>query len=412
MRGERPRRVLMIVENLPVPFDRRVWQEATTLRANGYTVSVICPKGRGYEAGHEVIDGIAVYRHPLPFEADGALGYLLEYTMATFFQFLLAWRVWFDRGFDVIHACNPPDTIFVVGGFFKLLFGRRFIFDHHDLSPELYLAKTGGKKGSLYRVLVLLERLTYRTADVAIATNDSYRDVAIERAGMSPDRVYVVRSGPAMRQLQPHDPNPEVKHGRDHLVVYVGIMGAQDGVPLLLEAARQVVYEHGRDDVQFALVGAGTEFPHVCELTHTLGLDNQVTLTGLLPRDSDLMLDILATAEVGVSPDPPTEMNDKSTMNKTLEYMAHGLPLVQFDLTEGRVSAGDAALYAAGASADDLACKLIELLDDPERREAMGRIGRERIERMFAWERQEPALLSAYDRAFGTPVRRRRYATE
>ncbi|MGE3962231.1 MAG: glycosyltransferase family 4 protein [Dehalococcoidia bacterium] len=406
------RRVLMIVENLPVPFDRRVWQEAKTLRANGYGVSVICPKGRGYEAGHEVIDGIAVYRHPLPFEADGALGYVIEYGLATFFQFLLAWRVFLTRGFDVVHACNPPDTIFIVGGFFKLLFGRRFIFDHHDLSPELYVAKRGGRRGPLYGALVFFERMTYRTADVSIATNDSYRQVAIERAGMSPDRVYVVRSGPAMRHLEPREPNPKVRRGRRHLVSYVGIMGAQDGVPLLLEAAREVVHGHGRDDVQFVLVGSGTEFPRIAQLTRELGLGEHVTLTGLLPPNSDELLDILATADIGVSPDPPSEMNDKSTMNKTLEYMAHGMPLVQFDLTEGRVSAGDAALYAEGARPDDLARKILQLLDNADLRESMGRIGRERIERLFSWERQEPELLAAYDHAFGAPARRRQYVPE
>ena len=410
--AESPRRVLMIVENLPVPFDRRVWQEANTLRSNGYEVNVICPKGRGYRASHEVIDGIAVYRHPLPFEADGALGYVLEYGLSTFFQFLLAWRVFLTRGFDVIHACNPPDTIFVVGGFFKLLFGRRFIFDHHDLSPELYVAKREGKRGPLYGPLVFLERMTYRVADVSIATNDSYRQVAIDRAGMPADLIYVVRSGPAMRHLDPREPNPALRHGRRYLVAYVGIMGSQDGVPLLLEAAREVVHGQGRDDVQFVLVGSGTEFPRIEQLTRDLDLEGHVTLTGLLPPNSDELLDILATADVGVSPDPPSEMNDKSTMNKTLEYMAHGMPLVQFDLTEGRVSAGDAALYAQGASPEDLARKLLQLLDDADLRGAMGRIGRERIERLFAWERQEPELLAAYDHAFGESVRRERYAVE
>ncbi len=396
------RRVLMIVENLPVPFDRRVWQEATTLRDHGYEVSVISPKGRGYTRGHETIDGIAVYRHPLPFEATHWYGYLVEYGLALAFQFALAWRVWFTRGFDVIHACNPPDTIFLVASVFKILARRRFIFDHHDLSPELYAAKRGRAGGVLHRVLLRLERMTYRLADVAIVTNESYRKVALTRGGMTPDRVFVVRSGPDLTRLAPRPPNEAVRNGRRYLVAYVGIMGLQDGVALLLEAIRHVVHDRGRDDVQFALVGGGTEFDRVAGLVRSLRLEEHVTLTGLLPPYSDLLLDILATADVGVSPDPPNAMNDKSTMNKTLEYMAFGKPVVQFDLTEGRVSAGEASLYASGEDPHDLGDRIVELLDDEAMRTYRGRLGRDRIERVLSWEHQQPVLLKAYERAWAS----------
>jgi len=401
---DRARRVLFIVENLPVPFDRRVWQEATTLHRQGYGVSVICPKASGYERSHEVIDGIAIYRHPLPFEATGWLGYLLEYAVALFFQFVLAWRVFFTRGFDAIHACNPPDTIFIVGGFFKLFFGKRFIFDHHDLSPELYQAKTGKQRGTLHRVLLLLERLTFRVADVSIATNDSYRAVAVGRGGMDPADVFVVRSGPDMSRVQRRAPNVDLRRGHRYLVTYVGIMGPQDGVPLLIEAARYLVRDL-RCDAQFVLVGGGTEFDRVRDLVAEYGLEDCVTLTGLQPPHSDVFLDALNTADVGVAPDPPNPMNDKSTMNKTLEYMAFGKPVVQFELTEGRASAGPAALYARGEDAHDLAHKIETLLEHQDMREAMGRLGRERIETTLSWQHQEPALLNAYDRAF---VRRAR----
>lgn len=195
------RRVLIIVENLPVPFDRRVWNEATTLTRHGYQVAVICPQTDGYREKYEVLDGIRIYRHPLPVEARGAIAYPVEYTVALFWQFVLAWRVMRQGGFDVIHACNPPDTIFLIGGFFKLFFGKRFLFDHHDLNPELYEAKFG-RRGFLYRALVALERWTFRTADISIATNNSYRTVAIERGGMNPDKVHVVRSGPQLERLK------------------------------------------------------------------------------------------------------------------------------------------------------------------------------------------------------------------
>ncbi len=398
-RADRRRRVLIIVENLPVPFDRRVWQEARTLQENGYGVSVICPKGKDYRRGHEVIEGIAVYRHPLPFEATRWYGYLFEYGLALLFQFALAWRVFFTRGFDVVHACNPPDTIFIVGAFFRLL-GKRFVFDHHDLSPELFRAKSGGRGGPLYRLLLLFERLTFRLADVSIATNDSYREVAIKRGRMDPRRVYVVRSGPDLSRVRQRPPNLEMKRGRRYLVTYVGIMGAQDGVPLLLHAARTLIQEMGREDVQFVLVGGGTEFDHVRALVQQLGLQEHVTLTGLQPPQSDLLLDALNTADVGVSPDPPNEMNDHSTMNKTLEYMAFGKPVVQFDLTEGRASAGEASLYARDADPVDLARQIAALLDDEALRARMGAIGRERIENMLSWRHQEPVLLAAYDAAF------------
>lgn len=404
-KGRRERRVLIIVENLPVPFDRRVWQEATALRDAGYQVSVICPKSRDYRLSHEVVDGIEVYRHPLPHQATNWYGYLAEYAWALAWAFGLAWRVHFTRGFDVIHACNPPDAIFLVGGFFKVVLRKRFLFDHHDLSPELYVAKGGRAGGFLHRVLTQLERLTYRTADAAITTNDSYRRVALDRGGMQPERVFVVRSGPDLSRVRRLPPDPALKNGRRYLVTYVGIMGAQDGVDLLLEAARCLVYDLGRSDTQFLLVGGGTELERMRALSEELGLTDYVTFTGLQPPDSDLLWTALSTCDVGVSPDPPNEMNDHSTMNKVLEYMTFAKPVVQFDLTEGRASAGAASLYARGADPRDLARKVEVLLDDEGMRTRMGAIGRQRIETMLGWEHQKPALFAAYEAALGERAR-------
>lgn len=391
------RRVLIIVENLPVPFDRRVWQEATTLVDNGYQVSIICPTGKGHDSRHEILDGIHIYRHPLPFEADGALGYLLEYGAALFWELRLAWRVHRERGFDVIHACNPPDLIFLVGGFFKLFLGKKFLFDHHDINPELFEAKFG-HRGLLWKAMVLFERLTFRTADVSIATNESYRAIAIERGRMPPEDVFVVRSGPKLDRLRILPPDPELKKGRNYLVGYVGVMGKQEGIDLLLQSVRHIVHDLGRKDIHFGFVGGGTELANLQAMAGELGVQDYVTFTGRVP-DEDLLA-MLNTADVCVNPDVANPMNDKSTMNKIMEYMALGKPIVQFDLTEGRFSARDASFYARQNDVNDMAAKILELLDDPELRGKMGRYGRERVTTELEWSYEVPKLLKAYDRLF------------
>ncbi|MGE5546324.1 MAG: glycosyltransferase family 4 protein [Solirubrobacterales bacterium] len=391
------RKVLMIVENLPVPRDRRVWQEAQTLRDAGWTVSVICPATAAYPRGHAVIDGIHIWRHPLPPEAEGALGYAREYLAALFWEFVLAWRVLFARGFDVIHACNPPETLFLVGGFFKLLLGKRFIFDHHDVSPELYVAKFG-RKDAFHRLLLLFERLTFRTADVSIATNESFKKIAVERGGMAPEDVFVVRSGPDVRRLKVSAPDPALKRGARHLLAYVGVMNNQDGVEYVLQAMHDIVVRRGRQDVRAVLMGDGPMLPRLKELAGELGITHAVEFTGW--ADDDVLMPMLNAADVCVSPDPVNPFNDKCTMNKILEYMALAKPVVLFDLTEGRRSAGEAALYARDNDAGDLADKIVTLLDDPEMRRRMGEIGRARMESELSWEHQAPRLLAAY-RALG-----------
>ena len=394
--GSRPRggRVLIIVENLPLPFDRRVWQEARTLHAAGYVVSIICPKGPGCERGYEQIEGIAIYRHTQPFEASGAFGYFAEYTWALLAEFMLSLRILlFGRGFDVIQACNPPDTIFLIGGFYKL-FGKKFIFDHHDINPELYVAKFN-RKDSFYKLLLAFERWTFKTADVCIATNESYRRIAMERGGVAPERVFVVRSGPDLSRLKFMPPDPALKKGRRFLVGYVGVMGRQEGIDGLLSAVRHIVHAKGRRDVHFGLVGGGTSLAEAKALAKEFEIDDYVTFTGRVP-DAELLA-MLNTADVCVNPDVANEMNDKSTMNKIMEYMALGKPIVQYDLTEGRVSAQDASLYAAKNDPIDLATKLLVLLDDEALRRRMGAAGQDRVRNVLAWEHEAPRLLAAYD---------------
>jgi glycosyltransferase involved in cell wall biosynthesis len=387
------KRVLILVENLPSPFDRRVWQEATALRDAGWTVSIACPTGRGYEKRFERIDGIDIHRYPLPVEASGVLGYALEYGAAIFWSFVLSWKVLFGRGFDVIHACNPPDLLFLVGGFFKL-FGKKFVFDHHDINPELYEAKFG-RRDFLYRVMLALERWTFRTADVSIATNESYRRIAIGRGGMPPERVFVVRSGPSLERMKIVPPVDALRRGRRYLVGYVGVMGRQEGIDLLLQAVRAIVHERGRTDVHFGLVGGGTSLEEMKALARELGVADYVTFTGRVP-DAELLA-MLGTADVCVNPDVANEMNDKSTMNKIMEYMSLGKPIVQFDLAEGRFSAQEASLYARKNDPADLAHRILELLDDPERRARMGAYGRRRVEDELEWRHEIPKLLAAYD---------------
>jgi glycosyltransferase involved in cell wall biosynthesis len=391
------RRVLILVENLPSPFDRRVWQEATTLHANGYGVSIICPTGKGYEIHYEEVDGIHIYRYDLPMEAEGAKGYAVEYSAALWHTFRLAWRVRREQGFDVIHACNPPDLLFLIGGFFKLFFGTKFLFDHHDINPELYEAKFG-RRDFFWKLMVWLERMTFKTADVSIATNESYKKIAIERGGMNPAKVYVVRSGPKLDRLRVIPPVEELKMGRKYLVGYVGVMGKQEGIDLLLQAARYIIKDMERTDVHFGLIGGGTSLEDMKQLAAELDIADYVTFTGRVPDQA--LLEMLNTADVCANPDVANEMNDKSTMNKIMEYMALGKPIVQFDLSEGRFSAQEASLYAARNDPEDMARKIVELLDDPERRLRMGEFGRNRVINQLEWQFEVPKLLAAYNALF------------
>jgi glycosyltransferase involved in cell wall biosynthesis len=397
-------RVLIIVENLPLPFDRRVWLEARTLKAAGAKVSIICPTGRGYETRHEVLEGIDIYRHPLPVEADGALGYLLEYGAALFWETVLAWRVFLKGGLDVIHGCNPPDLIFLVALPFRL-FGVRYLFDHHDINPELYEAKYD-RKGLFWKLMLLFERLTFKAARVSIATNESYRRIAMERGGKRPDDVFVVRSGPDLSKVKPVAPVDAWRNGRRFLVGYVGVMGRQEGIDLLLEAVRQIVHVRGRQDVQFGLVGGGSSLEEMKALATKLQLDDYVTFTGRAP--DQVLLEVLSTADVCVNPDVANPFNDRCTMNKIMEYMALGKPIVQFEMTEGRVSAGEASLYAEKNDPADMADKILGLLDDPEQRARMGALGRERVERELSWATQIEPLLTAYERVLAGKVNRAR----
>lgn len=388
------RRVLILVENLPVPLDRRVWLEATTLTEAGYLVSVICPTGRGWDALYEELEGVHIYRYPAPAEAhSGALAYGLEWGLALWRMMRLSGRVRREGGFDVIHGCNPPDLLFLVALRWRLA-GVRYLFDHHDVSPELFEAKFG-KRGALWWAMRLFERLSFAAASVSIATNESFRKVALGRGGMDPADVFVVRSAPKLDGFQPsprHDADGPLRIG------YVGVIGQQEGMDLLVAAAEHLIRRLGHEDVHFEIVGFGPHLDTVKADVAARGLETHFTFHGALYGAE--MLSVLNRCAIGVSPDPKNPMNDISTMNKIMEYMTLEMPSVQFDLTEGRASAGEASLYATPNDPEDFAAKLATLIEAPELRAEMGRAGRARVLERLSWEHSTPLLLAAYDRVF------------
>jgi glycosyltransferase involved in cell wall biosynthesis len=382
--------ILFIVENLPVPFDRRVWLEASALKDSGAIVSIICPKMKGFTSSYETINGIEIYRHILPIEGNGPVGYLLEYGIALFYEFLLSWRIFFKKRFHIIHGCNPPDLIFLVAFSFKI-FGVKYVFDHHDINPELYIAKFK-KKGFFYKIMVLFERLTFASADFSIATNESYKEIAIRRGKMVEDKIRVIRSGPKLEMLTTFTKDTKYHQGRKYLVGYLGIIGKQDGIDLLLESIKYIISL--RKDIQFAIVGGGSYLNEIIGLSSEMGLNEFVDFYGKVPYET--MIPIINSADVCVDPDPLTEMNNLSTMNKIMEYMALKKPIVQYDLKEGRFSAQNASLYAECGDIKDFADKIMQLIDNPEQRVIMAENGYKRILNEISWNCESIKLINFY----------------
>ncbi len=388
--------ICIVVENLPVPADRRVWSEACALRDAGYAVSVICPKGeKSCTASYEILEGIHIYRHSA-WEASSKIGYLLEYTWALAAELYLVLKVFGRTRFRILQGCNPPDNIFLLGLLLKI-FGVRYIFDHHDLSPEVFEAKFGGENKVLSMFLRLAEKCSFRVADVSIATNESFRDVAINRGRKRQDQVFVVRNCPDLKKLRRGTLHPEIKRGKAFLVAYVGFMGRQDGLDLLLESIEYIVKHEKRQDTHFVLIGGGTMLSELRGMAAKKELDEFVTFTGQVPHEE--VVNYLSNSDVGVASDPKTPMNDQSTMIKIFEYMAFELPIVLFDLKEGRNVAGPAALYASPNDPVDFAKQIIRLLDSGELRWQLGTCGRKRVEEGLNWEAEKSTLIRAYQAA-------------
>jgi glycosyltransferase involved in cell wall biosynthesis len=391
--GARPR-TLIIVQNLPVPLDRRVWLESLALTAARYDITVVCPKGKG-DPGHEVLEGVTLLKYR-PYAPGGrALGFVLEYAYSFLATAMLVLRARRQGRFDVLQACNPPDIFWPIARWLRRRDGTRFVFDHHDLCPELYDSRFPQGNRLPRRGLLALERATFRTADHVVATNNSYAEIAVRRGGKSPADVTVVRTGPDPERLGRRAAVPALRRGRRHLVAYIGVMGPQDGVDLAVRSAAHVVHDLGRKDVAFTFMGAGDSYDEVMALRDELRLQDYLELPGRVPDET--VMDVLSTADVGLSPDPKNPLNDVSTMNKTLEYMAFGLPVVAFDLKETRVSAGAAATYVPSGDVAAYAQAIVELLDNDEKCIVMGRTGRLRIEEELGWPYQRDAYVGVYD---------------
>ncbi len=389
-------RILIVVQNLPVPFDRRVWLEATTLAKAGYRISVICPKAKGFNAGFEILEDVEIYRYPLPIDAGSKLGFVAEFIWCFVATALLSLRIAIvGRGFDVLHVCNPPETYWLLGQFWRL-FGTVFLFDHHDLSPEMYQAKFGGG-GLVMKVLLWLERRTLSCAQVVVTTNQSHKTVAIERGGKRPEDIYIVRSGPQLARFTHYPPDPVWRQNRRYLLVYLGEICKQDGVDHLIRAIKRLVETYRFVDFHCVLVGGGPHQPAIKAYAAELGVAAYTTFTGRV--SDELLCRILSSADIAVDPDPKNDWTDKSTMNKVVEYMYFGLPIVCYDLTEARVSAAGAALYVEANDEDALARGVMQLAGDEAVRARMRGFGMNRVRSALAWDYSEPHLLAAYDKA-------------
>jgi glycosyltransferase involved in cell wall biosynthesis len=397
-RAPRGRHVCIVVQNLPVPFDRRVWLECRALRDAGRTVSVVCPRGPG-DPAYEELEGVHLYKYrPFPPITRQVL-FVAEYlwsVLATLAGLVRAWR---RAPFAVVQVCNPPDVLWAAVLPFRLLAGVRMVFDQHDLCPELYLSRFDRPARLPHRALLATERITYRLSARVVSTNESYRRIAVERGGKRAEDVTVVRTGPDPDRMRRGAPDPALRRGHEHLLVYIGVMGPQDGVDIALRAMHHVVHVRGRRDVALTLIGDGDAGQDLRRLAVELDLGEHVHFTGRAP--DELVARLMSTADIGLSPDPRNPLNDVSTMNKTMEYMAHELPVVAFDLVETRVSAQDAAVYAEPNRVDAYADAVLELLDDGVRRKRMGLAGRRRVEEVLAWRHQVPHYVAVYDGLLG-----------
>ena len=395
---DRRRRILILVENLSVPFDRRVWQESRALVEAGYQVTVICPTGVKQDRELEaLIDGVRILRYPLKAATGSPLGYVREYSLALWHTLRLALRVRREGPIDIVQACNPPDLLFLIALVLRPG-GSRFVFDHHDLVPELFMSRFAGRGQLLYRLTRFTERLTFAAADAVISTNESYRRVAIERGKMAADRVAVVRSAPDLSRFVARTPDQGLRHGKRYLLSYLGVMGPQDGVDYALRALAHLRTDFGRDDFHCIFMGGGDAFDEMVALSEQLGLSDRVEFTG---RVSDEFVQLcLSTSDVCLSPDPLNPLNNVSTMNKVVEYMAMGRPIVSFDLVEARVSAGDAAVFVPANDESAFAKAIDALLEDADLRRRMGELGRLRVEQHLSWDTSRRNLIDFYGRLF------------
>jgi glycosyltransferase involved in cell wall biosynthesis len=396
-------RVLIIVQNLSVPFDRRVWLECQALVSAGYQVAVVCPKDDG-DPDYQVLDGVELYKYRGYAPGGSKFSYIAEYAYSLAATAWLTFKARRRSGrLDALQACNPPDVFWPIARVLRAIDRTRFVFDHHDLCPELFESRFPDGPALPHKALLAMERWTHRTADQVIATNDSYREIAITRGGKSPADVTVVRTGPDPERLKRGPEFPELRRGHRFLAAYIGVMGPQDGVDIVVRAADIVINKLGRDDIAFTVMGSGDCLEDLKALRDELGLADHVEFTGRVPDET--VTRVLSTADVGLSPDPKNPLNDLSTMNKSMEYMSYELPVIAFDLRETRVSCGDACLYVTPNDEYQYAQAIVALMDDEPKRAELGKLGRERVEQELAWSHQERAYLGVYKRLLGAATR-------
>jgi glycosyltransferase involved in cell wall biosynthesis len=386
--------ILFIVENAPVPHDGRVWSEALTAKEYGYKVSIISPKHKLAIEGYTRKDGIDIYRHFAPFEADGKYAFLIEYGNAIFWELLLGIRIFLRKPFHIIHSANPPDHVFLIAILFKI-FGVKYIFDHHDISPENYIAKFH-RKDFFYKILTLMEKLTFRVSDIVISTNESYKKIAIERGEKKSKDVFVVRNGPQLSEISFPQPNSELKEGLAYLVTYVGVIGNQEGIDNLLRIIDYIVNKKHVQNIKFVIIGTGPHWQKMVDLSKSMNLEKWVRFTGYIPYAD--FYELLATSDICVNPEPSNEFTDKSTMLKIMDYMTFGKPIIQFKTIEGQVTAGDSAIYIENNDEKLFAEAIIDLINNPSKRNAMGAFGWRRIKDSLNWEKQKDNLFRAYSR--------------
>ncbi len=384
--------VLFIVENNPVPHDVRVWSEAMAVKEMGYDVTIICPQNKKAPLKYEKIDGIDIYRHFIPFEASGKFGFLIEYSNALFWELVLSIRIYAKKPFQIIHGANPPDHICIIALFYKI-FGVKYIFDHHDICPENFCAKFN-KKGLFLKSLLFMEKLSIKTANVVVSTNESYKMIAIERCNKRKDKVFVVRNGPDLSKIIFMDPNDNLKNGFDYLVAYVGIIGNQEGIDNLLNIVKYIVYERKIKNIKFTIVGTGPDWKNMVKLSKKMMLDTYVTFTGYIPNKD--LYEIFATADICVNPEFRNSFTDNSTMIKIMEYMTFGKPVVQFKTKEGVITAGEAAINVGKNDITVFGDAVVSLLRNQEKKKKMGEIGRKRIFEELCWDKQKINLKRAY----------------
>lgn len=384
--------ILFIVENQALPYDVRVWSEIQAVKELGYDVTAISPMNERAIKKYEIIDGVEIFRHPMPIEANTKAGFLFEYLNALFWELSLSVRIFLKKRFHIIHGANPPDHIFIISSFFKL-FGTKYIFDHHDITPENYLAKFG-RNDLFHKILLIMEKLTFKTANIVISTNESYKKIAINRGHKESNDVFVVRNGPDLSKVIFMDPNEKLKEKSDYLVAYLGVIGNQEGIDILLKTIHHIVYNKDIKNIRFMIIGTGPDWNNMVRLSKEMKIEEYVTFTGFIPyRD---LYEILATADVCVNPEFKNEFTDKSTMIKIMDYMVFGNPIIQFETTEGKVTAGDAALYLKNNDEIEFAEAIINLLNDPEKRKKMGGIATKRIKEKLNWDIQKVNLKKAY----------------